>query len=251
MELSSKDIDHDRVRSLFSEINFESNKGFLAVTGGRHLELGDFIDSMPIVHVNEIEAIGEGTMSLSGLNEKESTIIVSAGSGTACIHAHMGKYTHCSGTGVGGGTVLGLSKLLLGTSDPIEIAALAEKGSESEVDLILEDVVSGPIGQLPSTTTAVNFGKVSKMDREYAREDIAAGIINLVGQTAARIATSVAMMFQANQIVVVGRAPSFNGLRKSLEEAASITGFTPHFPENGEYASALGALLVAEKNPPN
>ena len=174
MELSSQDIDHDRVRSLFSEINFESNKGFLAVTGGRHLELGDFIDSMPIVHVNEIEAIGEGTMSLSGLNEKESTIIVSAGSGTACIHAHMGKYTHCSGTGVGGGTVLGLSKLLLGTSDPIEIAALAEKGSESEVDLILEDVVSGPIGQLPSTTTAVNFGKVSKMDREYAREDIAA-----------------------------------------------------------------------------
>ena len=251
MELSSKDIDHDRVRNLFSEINFESNKGFLAVTGGRHLELGDFIDSMPIVHVNEIEAIGEGTMSLSGLNEKESTIIVSAGSGTACIHAHKGKYTHCSGTGVGGGTVLGLSKLLLGTSDPIEIAALAEKGSESEVDLILEDVVSGPIGQLPSTTTAVNFGKVSKMDREYAREDIAAGIINLVGQTAARIATSVAMMFQANQIVVVGRAPSFNGLRKSLEEAASITGFTPHFPENGEYASALGALLVAEKNPPN
>ena len=251
MELSSKDIDHDRVRNLFSEINFESNKGFLAVTGGRHLELGDFIDYMPIVHVNEIEAIGEGTMSLSGLNEKESTIIVSAGSGTACIHAHMGKYTHCSGTGVGGGTVLGLSKLLLGTSDPIEIAALAEKGSESEVDLILEDVVSGPIGQLPSTTTAVNFGKVSKMDREYAREDIAAGIINLVGQTAARIATSVAMMFQANQIVVVGRAPSFNGLRKSLEEAASITGFTPHFPENGEYASALGALLVAEKNPPN
>ena len=251
MELSSKDIDHNRVRNLFSEINFESNKGFLAVTGGRHLELGDFIDSMPIVHVNEIEAIGEGTMSLSGLNEKESTIIVSAGSGTACIHAHMGKYTHCSGTGVGGGTVLGLSKLLLGTSDPIEIAALAEKGSESEVDLILEDVVSGPIGQLPSTTTAVNFGKVSKMDRDYAREDIAAGIINLVGQTAARIATSVAMMFQANQIVVVGRAPSFNGLRKSLEEAASITGFTPHFPENGEYASALGALLVAEKNPPN
>ena len=59
------------------------------------------------------------------------------------------------------------------------------------------------------------------------------------------------MMFKANQIVVVGRAPSFNGLKKSLEEAALITGFTPHFPKNGEYASALGAMLVAEKNPPN
>ena len=251
MDLSSKDLNQERVRKLFPDIDFISNIGFLAVTGGKHLELGDYIDSTPIIHVNEIDAVGHGSMKLSGLSEEESTIIVSAGSGTACIHAHKGIFTHCSGTGVGGGTVLGLSKLLLGTTDPEEIAALAEKGDESFVDLILEDVVSGPIGQLPSNTTAVNFGKVSKDNIEYSREDIAAGIVNLVGQTAARIATSVAMMFQASEIVVVGRAPSFVGLRNSLEQAASITGFTPHFPKNGEYASALGAMLVAEKNPPN
>ena len=251
MDLSSKDLNQERVRKLFPDIDFISNIGFLAVTGGKHLELGDYIDSTPIIHVNEIDAVGHGSMKLSGLSEEESTIIVSAGSGTACIHAHKGIFTHCSGTGVGGGTVLGLSKLLLGTTDPEEIASLAEKGDESFVDLILEDVVSGPIGQLPSDTTAVNFGKVSKEDIEYSREDIAAGIINLVGQTAARIATSVAMMFQATEIVVVGRAPSFVGLKNSLEQAASITGFTPHFPKNGEYASALGAMLVAEKNPPN
>lgn len=251
MDLSSKDLNQERVRKLFPDIDFISNIGFLAVTGGKHLELGDYIDSTPIIHVNEIDAVGHGSMKLSGLSEEESTIIVSAGSGTACIHAHKGMFTHCSGTGVGGGTVLGLSKLLLGTTDPEEIAALAEKGDESFVDLILEDVVSGPIGQLPSNTTAVNFGKVSKEDIEYSREDIAAGIVNLVGQTAARIATSVAMMFQATEIVVVGRAPSFVGLKNSLEQAASITGFTPHFPKNGEYASALGAMLVAEKNPPN
>ena len=251
MDLSSKDLNQERVRKLFPDIDFISNIGFLAVTGGKHLELGDYIDSTPIIHVNEIDAVGHGSMKLSGLSEEESTIIVSAGSGTACIHAYRGVFTHCSGTGVGGGTVLGLSKLLLGTTDPEEIAALAEKGDESFVDLILEDVVSGPIGQLPSNTTAVNFGKVSKDNIEYSREDIAAGIVNLVGQTAARIATSVAMMFQATEIVVVGRAPSFAGLKNSLEQAASITGFTPHFPKNGEYASALGAMLVAEKNPPN
>ena len=109
------------------------------MTGGKHLGLGDYIDSTPIIHVNEIDAVGHGSMKLSGLSEEESTIIVSAGSGTACIHAHKGIFTHCSGTGVGGGTVLGLSKLLLGTTDPEEIAALAEKGDESFVDLILED----------------------------------------------------------------------------------------------------------------
>ena len=229
MELSSKDLNHQRIRELFPDMDFTSNQGFLAVTGGRHLELGDEIDSTPIIHINEIEAIGEGSMNLSGLNKEDSVIIVSAGSGTACIHAQNGTFTHCSGTGVGGGTVLGLSKLLLDTSDPKEIASLAEKGNKSQVDLILEDVVSGPIGQLPPSTTAVNFGKITKIEDGYSKEDIAAGIVNLVGQTAARIATSVAMMFEAKQIVVVGRAPSFNGLKESLEEAASITGFTPHF----------------------
>ncbi len=251
MELSSEEVSHNRVKDLFPDIDFSSNSGFLAVTGGKHLQLGEIIESTPIIHVNEIDAIGEGSMHLSGLSKEQSVIIVSAGSGTACIHAHKGIFTHCSGTGVGGGTVLGLSKLMLGTDNPEEIALLANKGSEGNVDLILEDVVSGPIGQLPSDTTAVNFGKVPKVNDRFAKEDIAAGIVNLVGQTAARIATSVAMIFKADQIVVVGRTPTFIGLRNSLEQAAALTGFTPHFPENGEYASALGALLMAEKNPPN
>ena len=249
MTLSKEEPSLTLLNKLLSDINFKSDVNFLAVTGGKHLNIGDKIESTKVIHVNEIEAIGEGAMNLSGLSEKNPTIIVSAGSGTACILAKEGNFVHCSGTGVGGGTVLGLSKLLLGTTDPIEIAELAKKGNESSVDLILEDVVSGPIGELPSDTTAVNFGKVSKIDSEISREDIAAGIVNLVGQTAARVATSVATTFNAREIVVVGRSPSFNGLKNSSEQAASIMGFSPYFPENGEYASALGALLVAEKKP--
>ena len=249
MTLSKEEPSQALLNKLLSDVNFKSEVNFLAVTGGKHLNIGDKIESTRVIHVNEIEAIGEGAMNLSGLSEKNPTIIVSAGSGTACILAEEGNFVHCSGTGVGGGTVLGLSKLLLGTTDPIEIAELAIQGNESSVDLILEDVVSGPIGELPSDTTAVNFGKVSKIDSEISREDIAAGIVNLVGQTAARVATSVATTFNAREIVVVGRSPSFNGLKNSLEQAASIMGFSPHFPKNGEYASALGAMLVAEKKP--
>ena len=65
MDLSSDNLNHDRVREIFPDIDFNSNTGFLAVTGGRHLELGDNIDNTPIIHVNEIEAIGEGSMSLA------------------------------------------------------------------------------------------------------------------------------------------------------------------------------------------
>ena len=75
MDLSSGNLNHDRVREIFPDIDFNSNTGFLAVTGGRHLELGENIDKTPIIHVNEIEAIGEGSMSLAKLNKDESTII--------------------------------------------------------------------------------------------------------------------------------------------------------------------------------
>ena len=117
--------------------------------------------------------------------------------------------------------------------------------------MILEDVVSGPIGLLPPDMTAVNFGKISKSDSKVSKEDMAAGIVNLVGQTVARISTSIAMAFIVTDIVIFGRTPTFTSLRNSLEEAAMLANFTPHFPKNAEYASALGALLMAEKNPDN
>ena len=235
------------IKTLFKDLDFSKDIESIALTGGHHQLIGNEIDKTPVFHVNEIDAIGEGGFYLSELDPGIPALIVNSGSGTACILAKDGEFLHCSGTGVGGGTVLGLSKLLLGTTSPQEIQELAKKGSAEGTDLILKDVVSGPIGLLPSDTTAVNFGKISKTVEKVSKEDLAAGIVNLVGQTVARIATSVAMTFQVTDIIVVGRTPSFTSLRKSLKDAALLTNFTPHFPKNAEFASALGALLVVEK----
>ena len=235
------------IKTLFKDLDFSKDIESIALTGGHHQLIGNEIDKTPVFHVNEIDAIGEGGFYLSKLDPGIPALIVNSGSGTACILAKDGEFLHCSGTGVGGGTVLGLSKLLLGTTSPQEIQELAKKGSAEGTDLILKDVVSGPIGLLPSDTTAVNFGKISKTLEEVSKEDLAAGIVNLVGQTVARIATSVAMTFQVTDIIVVGRTPSFTSLRKSLKDAALLTNFTPHFPKNAEFASALGALLIVEK----
>ncbi len=234
------------IKSFLGDINFNKVEG-ISLTGGHHEVIGDTSNNIKVTHVNEVEAIGKGGFHLSRLDPATPAIIVSAGSGTACILVKDGEYIHCSGTGVGGGTILGLSKLLLGTTNIQEIENLANKGSYIGTDLILGDVVSGPIGLLPSDITAVNFGKVSKVEEEISKEDIAAGIMNLVGQTVARIATSVAMAFQVQDIVVVGRAPKFDLMRKSIETAASLSSFNPHFPENAEYASAVGALLIGEE----
>lgn len=235
------------IKEVFKDLDFSKDIEFIALTGGHHNLIGDAIDKTPVFHVNEVDAIGKGGFYLSKLDPNKQALIVNSGSGTACILAKEGEFLHCSGTGVGGGTVLGLSKLLLGTTNPQEIQELAKNGEAKGTDLILEDVVSGPIGLLPSNTTAVNFGKIVKSHKKTSKEDLAAGIVNLVGQTIARIATSVAMAFKVSDIIVVGRAPTFTVLRKSLEEAAMLTNFTPHFPEKAEFAPALGALLIAEK----
>ena len=110
MVLSKSEPSENLVRSIFPELNFTEDLEHIAVTGGKHGNIGDHINNTPVFHINEVDAIGEGAMHLSGIEKNKSSIIVSAGSGTACIYAKDGKYLHCSGTGVGGGTVLGLSK---------------------------------------------------------------------------------------------------------------------------------------------
>ena len=245
---SGKKPDEKLIKNLFDDVNFSEELDLIALTGGHHKKIGSQIDNVPVFHINEVDAIGEGCVNLAGISKEKESIIVSAGTGTACIYAKEGNYLHCSGTGVGGGTVIGLSHLLIGTTDPKEIEELASKGFAKGADLLLEDVVSGPIGLLPPEITAVNFGRIAKYKNKASKEDLAAGIANLVGQTVARIATSVAMAFNASDIIVVGRTPSFSALKTSLEQAAALTNFIPHFPKNAEYASALGALLIAEKN---
>ena len=61
--------------------------------------------------VEEFQAIGKGGLYLSGLDD---AIVVSMGTGTAIVHAKAGgRMTYLGGTGVGGGTLMGLSKLML------------------------------------------------------------------------------------------------------------------------------------------
>ncbi len=64
--------------------------------------------SLPCENVPEFRCIGLGGLYLSGLDE---VIVVSMGTGTALVHARRdGEIEYLGGTGVGGGTLVGLSK---------------------------------------------------------------------------------------------------------------------------------------------
>jgi type II pantothenate kinase len=218
----------------------------LAVTGGQHKLLPERIDGCPLFQVNEVSAIGRGGQALAGLSAEDGTplLVVSAGSGTAVVAAQGDAYTHVTGTAVGGGTLLGLSRLLLHTVDHDEIDALARQGDPNSVDLSLGDVVVGPIGNLPADATAANFGRLAREDIPVVREDLAAALVTMVGQTIALIAINAARAQASERIVIVGHLIDMASMRRVVEQVGGLYGMSIALPKDSGYGTALGALLA-------
>ena len=240
--------DADLVRAILAAGGVElATLNGLAVTGGRHRLLPERIDGCPLTRVNEVQAIGCGGQALAGLKAEGDVpvLVVSAGSGTAVVAARGDQYTHVTGTAVGGGTLLGLSRLLLHTVDHDEIDGLALRGDPNTADLSLKDVVTGPIGSLPADATAVNFGRLSREEIAVSREDLAAALVTLVGQTIAIVAINAARAQQIGRIAVIGHLIDMASMRGVLEQVGDFYNTSLVLPANSGYGTALGALLVA------
>jgi type II pantothenate kinase len=219
---------------------------WIAVTGGDRSGLPDAIDGRPLRMVHEVEAIGRGGLALVNT---EAAAVVSAGSGTAVVAAGPVGYSHISGTGVGGGTLLGLSRLLIGSAEPQVVDALARAGSHVGVNITIGEIVGGSIGTLPADTTAVNFGRIARQAFVPKRPDMAAGIVNLVGQVIAVVAINAARSRGLDTIVVIGRLTELSSVRTTIQQVGEFYGASILTPPGGAFATAMGALMAAEAAP--
>ncbi len=217
----------------------------IGVTGGQHRKLPDTIGQTPIVKVDEITAIGLGGLHLA---DKKQALVVSAGSGTAMIAARGHHTQHTTGSAVGGGTLQGLGKLLLGTSDAQQIDHLAQRGNSNVPDLTLIEATGGALGQLPADANAVNFGRFARPGTSATREDIAAALVVMVGQVIAVIAINAARAEQLDDIVVVGHLVDLPSVRKVLDTVAGYYGASIVIPPRPGFATALGALITIMQN---
>ncbi|MCO5209008.1 MAG: hypothetical protein M9936_04880 [Caldilinea sp.] len=223
----------------------------LAVTGGRHRVLPDAIGDTQVVKINEVQAIGRGGQALLGLEgdaRDTSLMVASCGSGTALIKAQGDSYAHVSGSAVGGGTMLGLARLILGTMDPLEIEALAAQGDRNGADLSLADVITGPIGSLPADATAVNFGRLGRRSfhGEVSREDLAAALVNLIAQTIALITINAARAQGCEQVVLTGHMVDMSTFREVVGLVGQYYAAELKVVDRPGYATAIGALLLAD-----
>jgi len=211
----------------------------IAITGAGASKIHQDIFDIPTVKIEEIMAIGHGGKFLS---KRDDIIIANIGTGTPFIEVNQNGIAHIGGTGVGGGTIIGLAKALIKTSDFNTIMDLASKGDLSRVDLMIKDIADTDISFLAKDMTASNF---AKMLESATREDIAMAIINMVYQVIGMLSVFVAQSRNKDSIIVTGNGNNNAIGRNVLGSISEMYGIHFEFPEDAEFSTAIGAVLAA------
>lgn len=212
----------------------------IAVTGGRHRRLGDVLCGLPVRHVDEIEAIGRGGLIAGGVAR---ALVVSMGTGTAFVSAEPERIAHAAGVALGGGTLRGLARRLLGTADHTAIAALAAAGNPRGADLTIADIVGGDVGILPGDMPAAYFARL--FDGDPSSSDIAAGILDMIGHIAAHMAMLTARAHGHDTVVMVGHMLEFPTVVRAARRFQHALGGCFIIPPDPGLAVARGALAIA------
>jgi type II pantothenate kinase len=211
----------------------------VAATGAGSRVLGETLLGRPVVKVNEFSAIGIGGTSLAA---RKNALVVSLGTGTAIVSVIGEKIEHVSGTGLGGGTLRGLSKHMLGVSTLETLEAMAARGDLSRVDLTVRDIAGGAIGDLPPGTTASNFGKVGA---DATAEDKALAIMNMIVEVVSVLSIAAARACGQEDIVLTGKLTRIFRFMQKVKRLNFVFGRGFLIPEHADYATAIGAARAA------
>lgn len=212
------------------------------MTGVGSSYLSEPIYSLRCEKVSEFEAIGRGGLYLSELNE---AIVVSMGTGTALIHAKKEgdgiKTTYLGGTGVGGGTIVGLSRKMLGIDNILHLEEVCEGGDLNNVDLRIKNLTKKKMfTNVNEELTASNFGNLSDL---ASKSDIALGLCNMVAETIGMVAVFAARSYGIKDIVLTGNLTALPTISNA------ILAFNPNFnvnfmlPDMAQFATVIGAAL--------
>ena len=208
------------------------------LTGVGSASINQPLYGLPTAKTDEFLANGLGAQYMTQLDK---LIVVSMGTGTSFVKVDGTKIEHIGGIGIGGGTVLGLSRLLLKTQDFHQVVTLALKGNITNINLQIKDICNIPLPGLPLDATASTFGKA---DANASQEDVALGIIYMVLQCIGQSVILAALNSDIHDFVLIGnltKLPQCKDIFPSLED---MYGGRFHIPDYAEYRTAIGAALT-------
>ncbi len=210
------------------------------ITGVGSTYISKPIYDLPYQKIEEFKANGLGGLYLSGLDK---AIITSCGTGTALVYASRGEEPqYLGGTGVGGGTLMGLSKKMLGMESIHHIEQLAETGTLSNIDLKIKDISRNDIVPgFGDTMTASNFGKISDL---ATKNDIAKGLLNMVYETIGMISIFAARNFDIKDVILTGNLSSVAYAEEVFSTLNKMFDMRFQIPDNSRFGTVIGAALA-------
>lgn len=212
----------------------------------------------PPKELNEMETVAKAVSSsiehkdnftIYGENRIFSSyLIVSLGTGVSfCVSERStSACRHVGGSALGGGSLMGLAKLILKVTDFSELINLAELGDSRQADVMVSDLYGDDgISNLESWVVASSFGKVQfKEDLEKA--DLAASLVKMIIMGVAVQAGAILKSEKLKTCVLVGGFLKRDGLIALLfNKAVNLfnPGITTIFPKSHQFFGAYGAAL--------
>ena len=233
----------DELYSSMNWLKMTAANAPIALTGGKAEYLqNEFFQNARIVP--EFESCGIGAsylMKQDGLSH-ENFLLISIGTGTSICLNKGGRISRVSGSGIGGGTLMGLGRLLTGEKSFTKLVSLAGRGKAENADLLVKDIYSPFDSPIDGSLTASNFGKIK--ENHVSKEDKAASLTSMIAETIVLLSSQAAVQHQIDDIIYIGSTVQHNEPLKSLlKKYTAMLGKKPVFIQNGAYCGALGAML--------
>lgn len=236
---SSLDMD-----AVFEWLSILSPNAELFVTGGK-VRAFKKLPSFNYHLVDEFQAVTRGASYL--LKEKainyEEYILVNIGTGTSIFHVTHKSYERVLGSGIGGGTLMGLGYLITRKNDFQTFTTMASNGDSQKSDLLVRDIYEPEEPPIYGDLTAANLGK-AHLNKDATEHDHLASVMRMIGETILLLASQVAAAKQLKQIVFVGGTVTNNpALKEVFAQFRDMMSYEPVFLEKGTHTGAIGALL--------
>ena len=189
------------------------------------------------------EFIADGLGARHDIN-LERMMVVSMGTGTSIIKCDGNDIRHIGGIGIGGGTLQGLSRLLLQTDDIKQVSTMAEAGDISRINVLIGDISARPLPGLPMDAIASLWGNAKS---NAAPEDIAIGLIWMVVQSICSASILSSLGSGIKDFVMIGHLSQLPQCQRVFPATERLYGVRFHIPPHAEFCTAIGAALSCKK----
>ena len=207
------------------------------LTGVGSAYINEPIYNLPTEKADEFLADGLGARYETGLSRM---IVVSMGTGTSIVKCDGNDINHIGGIGIGGGTLQGLSRLLLNTDDIKQVAKLAETGDVSHINVLIKDISANPLPGLPMDAIASLCGNTKS---NASPEDIAIGLIWMVLQSVCSASILSSLGSGIKDFVMIGNLTLLPQCNLVFPATEKLYGVKFHIPKYSEFCTAIGAAL--------